>query len=71
MVTNRFTSQSCLDRGTNPLSKAETVANKLLARAIVDDICTNVVDHPDTWRQRAIEEIALHLDVAASARVRP
>jgi hypothetical protein len=49
----------------NPLSKSETIANKLLARAIVDDICTNVVNDPDHWRQRAIEEIALHLDVAS------
>jgi hypothetical protein len=71
MATSRSTSQSCLDHGANPLSRAETVANKLLARAIVDDICTNVVNDPDHWRQRAIEEIALHLDVAGSVRVRP
>jgi hypothetical protein len=54
----------------NPLSSAQTIANVLLARQIVDSICANVVDHPDTWRQLAINEIALHLDVAGKCRRR-
>jgi hypothetical protein len=47
-----------------------SIANKLLARAIFDDICANVVNDPDHWRQRAIEEIALHLDIAGKCRRR-
>jgi hypothetical protein len=47
-----------------PALEVRNRRQQAFGRAIVDDICANVVDHPDTWRQRAIEEIALHLDIA-------
>jgi hypothetical protein len=50
-------------RSINPFSPLSKIANRLQARQIVDGICRNVVDHPDTWRQLAIEEIALQLDI--------
>jgi hypothetical protein len=51
-------------RAINPFSKSEHIANGLQARRIVERICKNVVDYPDTWRELAIDEIALQLDVA-------
>jgi hypothetical protein len=44
----------------SPLSK---IANRLQARQIIDRLCKNVVDSPDTWRETAIEDIASALDI--------
>lgn len=38
------------------------LANRLTAVMLVDQLCADVVDHPDTWRERAIDEIARALD---------
>lgn len=51
-------------RSINPLSSSTHIANELIARRVVDGICKNVVDAPYAWRELAIDEIALQLDVA-------
>jgi hypothetical protein len=50
-------------RSINPFSPLSKIANRLQARQIIDRLCRNVVDSPDTWRDTAIEEIATALDV--------
>jgi len=50
-------------RSINPFSPLSKIANRLQARQIIDRLCRNVVDCPDTWRETAIEEIATALDV--------
>ena len=50
-------------RSINPFSPLSKIANRLQARQIIDRLCKNVVDSPDTWRETAIEDIASALDV--------
>jgi hypothetical protein len=50
-------------RPINQFSSLSRIANRLQAREIIDRLCKDVVDHPDTWRERAIESIATALDV--------
>ena len=47
----------------NQFSPLSRIANRVQARQIIDRLCKNVVDSPDTWRETAIEEIATALDV--------
>jgi hypothetical protein len=56
-------SMSGIARSINPFSPLSKIANRLQARQIIDRLCKNVVDSPDTWRESAIEEIATALDV--------
>lgn len=60
MATDRVRESA---RVINPFSPLSKIANRLQARQIIDRLCKDVVDHPDTWRDRAIEEIAVALDV--------
>jgi hypothetical protein len=63
IIANRCVRDSARVFNPNPPRDPQQ-ASDLLARQIVDGICKNVVDHPETWRRLAIEEIALQLDVA-------
>jgi hypothetical protein len=53
-----------ITRSINPFSPLSKIANRLQAREIIDRLCRNVVDHPDTWRETAIQDIAVALDIA-------
>jgi hypothetical protein len=50
-------------RPINQFSSLSRIANRLQAREIIDRLCRNVVDHPDTWRETAIQDIATALDI--------
>jgi hypothetical protein len=50
-------------RPINQFSSLSSIANRLQARQIIDRLCKDVVDNPNNWRERAIEEIATALDI--------